>query len=274
MTRILIADDEPRIAAFLAKGLTAAGYTTTQVADGVKALDYATSGEFDLLILDIGMPRMDGLAVLRNLRAMHSTVPVIVLTAADSLEYTVAALEGGADDYMTKPFRFEELLSRVKLRLRGTATAAPTPALVYGDLTLDINLRTAGIGGRVIDLSAREFVMARTFMENAGRVLSREQLLSRVWGYHFEGSSNVVDVYVRYLRHKLGQERIQTVRGVGYRLMRLPGEQESLPADGSSPTEAEVDGSAQEGHGGENADGGTSGTRRNGEPNGQEPAPV
>jgi two-component system, OmpR family, response regulator len=272
VTRILIADDEPRIAAFLAKGLTAAGYTTTQVADGVKALDYATSGEFDLLILDIGMPRMDGLAVLKNLRAMHSTVPVIVLTAADSLENTVAALEGGADDYMTKPFRFEELLSRVKLRLRGTATATPTPTLDCGDLTLDINLRTAEIGGRIIDLSAREFVMARTFMENAGRVLSREQLLSRVWGYHFEGSSNVVDVYVRYLRHKLGQERIQTVRGVGYRLMCLPAVPGGLPAEGTSPTEIDGDASDGEDPGGQDADGGTSGSRRNGDPNGQEPA--
>ena len=219
MTRILIADDEPRIAAFLAKGLTAAGYTTTQVFDGVKALDYATSGEFDLLILDITMPRMDGLTVLKNLRNMHSTIPVIVLTAADSLESIVAALDGGADDHMTKPFRFEELLSRIKLRLRGAQVVASAPTFVCGDLSLDVNLRTAEIRGRVIDLSAREFVMARTFMENAGKVLSREQLLSRVWGYHFEGSSNVVDVYVRYLRHKLGADRIQTVRGVGYRLV-------------------------------------------------------
>ena len=230
MTRILIADDEPRIAAFLAKGLTAAGYTTTQVSDGVKALDYATSGEFDLLILDIGMPRMDGLTVLKNLRDMHSAIPVIVLTAADSLESTVAALEGGADDYMTKPFRFEELLSRIKLRLRGVQAVTSAPTFVCGDLSLDVNLRTAEIGGRVIDLSAREFVMARTFMENAGKVLSREQLLSRVWGYHFEGSSNVVDVYVRYLRHKLGQDRIQTIRGVGYRLVCLTGPSATSPA--------------------------------------------
>ena len=235
MTRILIADDEPRIAAFLAKGLTAAGYTTTQVSDGVKALDYATSGEFDLLILDIGMPRMDGLTVLKTLRDMHSMIPVIVLTAADSLESTVAALDGGADDYMTKPFRFEELLSRIKLRLRGAQAVTAAPTFVCGDLSLDVNLRTAEIGGRVIDLSAREFVMARTFMENAGKVLSREQLLSRVWGYHFEGSSNVVDVYVRYLRHKLGQERIQTIRGVGYRLLCLPG-----PAATAPPADADT----------------------------------
>lgn len=270
MTRILIADDEPRIAAFLAKGLTAAGYTTTQVSDGVKALDYATSGEYDLLILDIGMPRMDGLAVLRNLRAMHTTVPVIVLTAADSLENTVAALDGGADDYMTKPFRFEELLSRVKLRLRGTQGVTTTPALVCGDLTLDVNLRTAEIGGRVIDLSAREFVMARTFMENAGRVLSREQLLSRVWGYHFEGSSNVVDVYVRYLRHKLGAERIQTIRGVGYRLMCMP-----VPLADTRAGEAFGTGTESSGDEPGDQPNDLPGNKdRNGDPNGQEPAAV
>lgn len=280
MTRILIADDEPRIAAFLTKGLTAAGYTTTQVSDGVKALDYATSGEFDLLILDIGMPRMDGLAVLRNLRAMRSTVPVIVLTAADSLENTVAALDGGADDYMTKPFRFEELLSRVKLRLRGTQGVTATPSLVCGDLTLDVNLRTAEIGGRVIDLSAREFVMARTFMENAGRVLSREQLLSRVWGYHFEGSSNVVDVYVRYLRHKLGAERIQTIRGVGYRLMCTPAPH-AEPRSASDPSGAETGapGLDEGRNGGPEGSGDQAGDQpgnndRNGDPNGQEPAAV
>ncbi|MBT2519597.1 response regulator transcription factor [Arthrobacter sp. ISL-28] len=257
MTRILIADDEPRIAAFLEKGLTAAGYTTTQVSDGVKALDYASSGEFDLLILDIGMPRMDGLAVLQNLRAMHSTLPVIVLTAADSLESTVSALEGGADDYMTKPFRFEELLSRVKLRLRGSSPVTAAPTLVCGDLTLDVNQRTAEIRGRVIELSAREFVMARTLMENANRVLSREQLLSRVWGYHFEGSSNVVDVYVRYLRHKLGPERIQTVRGVGYRLVCLPAARGTVAGGTANGTVI----------GDLNGD-------PNGDPDGQEPAPV
>jgi DNA-binding response OmpR family regulator len=157
------------------------------------------------------------------------------------VENTVAALDGGADDYMTKPFRFEELLSRVKLRLRGTAALSPASTLVCGDLKLDVNLRTAEIGGRVIDLSAREFVMARTFIENAGRVLSREQLLSRVWGYHFEGSSNVVDVYVRYLRHKLGQERIQTVRGVGYRLVCLPDQSSAPPSVGSADSASHGD---------------------------------
>ena len=145
MTRILIADDEPRIAAFLAKGLTAAGYTTTQVSDGVKALDYATSGEFDLIILDIGMPRMDGLAVLRNLRAMRSTVPVIVLTAADSLENTVGALDGGADDYMTLPRPHRCSSSLTTARRKGWRARCPgtrSTRLNPGAGTLSVTARS------------------------------------------------------------------------------------------------------------------------------------
>ncbi len=222
MTRILIADDEPRIASFITKGLTAAGFTTTSVEDGIRALDYGSSGEFDLLILDIGMPRMDGLAVLQALRAMKCTVPVIVLTAKDSLQDTLAALDGGADDYMTKPFRFEELLSRIRLRLRDIPGAQGAPDPTSGDVALDVDLRSAKVGGRTVPLSAREFAMARAFLENEGRLLSREQLLSRVWGYDFDGSSNVVDVYVGYLRNKLGPGRFLSVRGAGYRFVAVP----------------------------------------------------
>ncbi len=222
MTRILIADDEPRIASFITKGLTAAGYTTSTVEDGIRALDYGSSGEFDLLILDISMPRMDGFAVLSALRALNCTVPVIVLTARDSLQDTVAALDGGADDYMTKPFRFEELLSRIRLRLRDKPGVQGVPDPTSGDVTLDVDLRSAKVRGRTVPLSAREFAMARAFVENEGRLLSREQLLSRVWGYDFDGSSNVVDVYVGYLRNKLGPERFLAVRGAGYRFVAAP----------------------------------------------------
>jgi DNA-binding response OmpR family regulator len=228
MTRILIADDEPRIASFITKGLTAAGYTTSSVEDGIRALDYGSSGEFDLLILDIGMPRMDGLAVLSALRAMKCTIPVIVLTAKDSLQDTLAALDGGADDYMTKPFRFEELLSRIRLRLRDNPGVQAVPHPEQGDVTLDADLRSAKVQGRTVPLSAREFAMARAFVENAGKVLTREQLLSRVWGYDFDGSSNVVDVYVGYLRNKLGPERILAVRGAGYRFVVAPAAQPQL----------------------------------------------
>jgi DNA-binding response OmpR family regulator len=222
MTRILIADDEPRIASFIAKGLTAAGFTTTSVEDGIRALDYGSSGEFDLLILDIGMPRMDGFAVLSALRAMKCTIPVIVLTAKDSLHDTLTALDGGADDYMTKPFRFEELLSRIRLRLRDKPEFPEAPEPACGDVSLDMDLRSAKVHGRTVPLSAREFAMARAFVENAGKVLTREQLLSRVWGYDFDGSSNVVDVYVGYLRNKLGPEKFVAVRGAGYRFVAAP----------------------------------------------------
>lgn len=220
MSSILIAEDERRISSFVDKGLRAAGYTTTVVADGDTALDLALTGEFDLLVLDIGLPGKDGFDVLAALRGSGSSVPVIILTARDSVSDTVTGLEGGADDYMAKPFRFEELLARVKLRLRDASGGAtgPTSELRHGDLVLDVRTRQARVADRVIDLSSREYSLAETFMEHPGQVLSREQLLSRVWGYDFDPESNVVDVYVRYLRRKLGAERIETVRGMGYRM--------------------------------------------------------
>ncbi|PSK97270.1 DNA-binding response OmpR family regulator [Haloactinopolyspora alba] len=221
MNRILIAEDEPRISAFVDKGLRAAGMTPTVVGDGRAALDYATTGDFDLLILDIGLPVVDGFAVLRQLRASGSAVPVIILTARDSITDTVAGLEGGADDYMAKPFRFEELLARIRLRLRDDRAPEST-VLRHGGLALDLRTRRATVDERTVELSAREFALAETFMRHPGQVLSREQLLSRVWGYDFDPGSNVVDVYVRYLRRKLGSERFATVRGVGYRFVDEP----------------------------------------------------
>jgi two-component system copper resistance phosphate regulon response regulator CusR len=214
---ILIAEDEPRIAAFVEKGLRAAGLSTTVAHTGPDALDYACSGEFDLMVLDIGLPQLDGFAVLEALRGQGSTLPVIILTARDSVTDTVAGLEGGADDYMAKPFRFEELLARVRIRLRDTA---PTQSVVlaHGDLSLDLRTRVVTVAGKPVELSAREFTLMETFLRHPNQVLSREQLLSRVWGYDFDPGSNVVDVYVRYLRNKIGSARIATVRGAGYRL--------------------------------------------------------
>jgi DNA-binding response OmpR family regulator len=217
VSRVLIAEDEPRIAAFVEKGLRANGFATAVVGDGLTALDRARSGEFDLVVLDIGLPVLDGFAVLRALRAERCGVPVIVLTARDSVQDTVAGLEGGADDYMPKPFRFEELLARVRLRLAGARQNEVT-VLTAGDLSLDLRTRRVSVRGRTVDLSAREFALAETFLRHPGQVLAREQLLSHVWGYDFDPGSNVVDVYVRYLRKKLGAERIETVRGMGYRL--------------------------------------------------------
>ena len=217
MSRVLIAEDEPRIASFVEKGLTANGFTVTVVGDGVSAYDYALTGGFDIMVLDIGLPGMDGFEVLRKLRADGATIPVIVLTARDSVQDTVAGLEGGADDYMPKPFRFEELLARVRLRL-ATDRSQELTVLSYGGLQLDLRTRRAQVDGRTVDLSAREFALAETFLRHPGQVLSREQLLSHVWGYDFDPGSNVVDVYVRYLRRKLGPGTIRTVRGMGYRL--------------------------------------------------------
>jgi two-component system copper resistance phosphate regulon response regulator CusR len=217
VNRVLVAEDEGRIASFVEKGLRASGFTPTVVRDGVAALDLALSGEFDLLILDIGLPKMDGFTVLRRLRKEGAQLPVIILTARDSVTDTVTGLEGGADDYMSKPFRFEELLARVRIRLRDERAPEVT-VLRHGHLALDLRTRRASVGPRTIDLTAREFLLTEVFLRNPGQVLSREQLLSLVWGYDFDPGSNVVDVYVRYLRRKLGQDRLETVRGMGYRL--------------------------------------------------------
>lgn len=220
MPSILIVEDEDRIAAFLAKGLRADGHVVTVVGDGVDGLDQALSGEFDLMVLDIGLPRMDGFTVLDQLRSQGSRMPVIVLTARDSATDTVSALDGGADDYMPKPFRFSELQARIRLRLRQARPSHEEPAgtvLEVGDVSLDLRTRQATVGTRTLELSAREFTLAEIFMRNAGQVLSREQLLDKVWGLDFDPTSNVVDVYVGYLRKKFGPTTIGTVRGMGYR---------------------------------------------------------
>jgi len=223
MTHILIAEDEERIAAFVAKGLRAHGYEATAVVTGEEALEQVEAGGVDLLVLDLGLGDMDGFEVLRYLRAERYTLPVIVLTARSSVTDTVTGLESGADDYMAKPFRFEELLARVRLRLRSHPSAASRGnVLAHGRLQLDLRTRRMRVDETEVDLSAREFALAETFMRNPGDVLTRERLLSEVWGYDFDPGSNVVDVYVRYLRRKLGAEHFDTIRGVGYRLVDAP----------------------------------------------------
>ncbi len=217
MSRILIAEDEPRIVRFLDRGLSAAGYTTHAVDDGNQALALALTGEFDMLLLDLGLPGRDGFAVLTELRARRSLLPVIVLTARSESADIVAGLDRGADDYVSKPFRLAELLARIRLRLR-PEHAQETFVLRHKGTSLDVRTRQATVDGRTIDLTAREFALAELLLRHPGQVLSREQILSHVWGYDHDPGSNVVDVYVRYLRAKLGPGRITTVRGAGYRL--------------------------------------------------------
>jgi DNA-binding response OmpR family regulator len=219
VNRILIAEDEERIASFLERGLRSNGFVTSAVGDGETAYQEAVSGSYDLLVLDIGLPRVDGFTVLRRIREARVSMPVVILTARDSVRDTVAGLESGADDYIAKPFAFEELLARVRLRLRSEGSApAEANILPAGDLSLDLRTRRAYIGDKSIELTAREFLLAEVLCRHPDQVLSREQLLSQVWGFDFDPGSNVVDVYIRYLRRKLGDERIQTVRGMGYRL--------------------------------------------------------
>ena len=216
MTRVLVADDEERITAFIEKGLRKHGFTTVAVHDGEEAARLARDADFDLVILDLGMPRCDGFEVLRRVRGRGERLPIIVLTARDELDATVAGFEHGADDYVTKPFRFDELLARIRARLRDPGRSDDR-TLEVGKVRLDLRARVATVQGDEVALSSREFALAETLMTHAGAVLSREQLLSRVWGYDFDGGSNVVEVYVRYLRKKLGADTIETIRGAGYR---------------------------------------------------------
>jgi DNA-binding response OmpR family regulator len=219
VTRILIAEDEDRISSFIEKGLRAQGYTTTVVVDGEEALQMGRSGLFDLVLLDIGLPRTDGFTVLRAMRESGDRTPVIILTARDGVDDTVTGLEYGADDYITKPFRFAELLARIRARLRAGGTSDPATLAAAG-AELDLRTRRIAVGGHVEDLTTREFALAELLFRHPGQVLSREQILSAVWGYDHDPGSNVVDVYVGYLRRKLGSHAIETVRGVGYRLVR------------------------------------------------------
>ncbi|NYH52832.1 DNA-binding response OmpR family regulator [Nocardiopsis arvandica] len=217
MSRILIVEDEERIASFVRKGLDASGFTTTVVGTGAEAVDYAVTGGFDLVLLDLGLPDTDGFDVLRRVRSLGVEVPVVILTARDGVRDTVTGLEIGADDYVTKPFRFEELLARVRLRMRAERPADLT-VLRAGGLALDLRTRRVAVEGDSVDLTAREFALMELLMRHPGQVLTRQQMLSHVWGYDHDPGSNVVDVFVRALRRKVGAERIVTVRGMGYRL--------------------------------------------------------
>jgi DNA-binding response OmpR family regulator len=219
MESILLVEDADRIASFIVKGLQAHGFECVRASSGEEALAMVSAADFSLMILDIGLPGIDGFEVLNKLRGQGFDLPVIVLTARDSVDNTVASFSGGADDYMGKPFSFDELLARVKARIRkAQIPIEATEIIELGSVRLDIRTRKASRHGSEHELTAREFGILEFLMMHPGQVISREQLLSRVWSYDHDPESNVVDVYVRYLRQKLGQEIIQTVRGAGYRM--------------------------------------------------------
>jgi DNA-binding response OmpR family regulator len=217
VSRVLIVEDEARLAAFLEKGLRAAGHATTVAVNGIAASALARDDDFDLVILDLGLPGRDGFEVLRDIRGAGHRLPVIILTARDEAGDRVAGLEAGADDYLGKPFHFEELLARIRLRLRGAAGDEADESLSVGGISLDERTRWVTADGSSVELSAREFELLKAFLRHPDQVMSREQLLAHVWGYGYDPGSNVVDVYVGYLRKKLGADRFETVRGVGYR---------------------------------------------------------
>ena len=217
---ILIVEDEQGIVSFVRRGLESAGYTVVVASDGVDGLAMAMLPDVELVVLDLGLPGIPGEEVLRRLRAQRPTVPVIVLTAKDSVTDRVSNLEAGADDYLMKPFSFSELLARVRARLR-TSGQSRSDTIAAGNLVLDLGARTVSVEEQTLSLSAREFALLEVLARNPKRVLSREQLLDMVWGYDFDGSSNVVEVYVGQLRRKIGSERIETVRGVGYKLQPI-----------------------------------------------------
>ncbi|MEX3611105.1 response regulator transcription factor [Rothia sp. LK2588] len=219
MSHILLVEDDPRISAFIIKGLKSSGYAATHEENGKVAYAVAKAVEFDLIILDIGLPGIDGFTLMQKLRAEGITTPIIMLTARDSVSDTVQGLESGANDYMTKPFQFAELLARIRLRLadRSPGSDAAAYVLQAGDLSLDLRTREVQTAGAPVELTSREFALLETFLRHHNQVLSREQLLGMVWGMDFDPNSNIVDVYIRALRKKIGEGRIVTVRGTGYK---------------------------------------------------------
>ena len=217
--RILLAEDERDLNRILTKRLTEEGYGVDSCLDGAEALDYLRAADYDGAILDVMMPKMDGFAVLARLRGEGIAAPVLFLTARDTVEDRVHGLDLGASDYLVKPFSMEELLARVRALLR-QGSGASSSVLTVGDLRMDLAAHTVSRGGRPIALSAREFSLLAYFMHNPNIVLSREKIEDHVWNFEYEGGTNVVDVYVRYLRRKIdeGEERklLHTVRGSGY----------------------------------------------------------
>jgi DNA-binding response OmpR family regulator len=219
--RILVVEDERRITAFIKQGLEEENYAVDVAYDGVEALDWASAVDYDLILLDVLLPHKNGIEVCRELRAQGRDVPVLMLTARDAVEDRVRGLDSGADDYLVKPFAFQELLARIRALLR-RGGETKTMRLQVGDLILDTLARRASRGGRVIELSTREYALLEFLMRHPGQVLGRTQIVDHVWSYDFLTTSNVVDVYIGYLRRKIDDDfeikLIQTVRSAGYKI--------------------------------------------------------
>ena len=221
--RVLMIEDDRRLADLLVTRLRREGHDAQASYDGVEGLDLAASGGFDAAIVDVMLPGLDGMSLTAELRALGSRLPVLLLTARDTVEDRVAGLRGGADDYLVKPFAFVELLARLDaITRRAEPTAPGSGALVFGSVALDPKTRRVRVGGREVDLTAKEFDLLECLLRNAGRVVSRSELKEEVWDFTFDARTKVVDLYVHYLRRKLGDagDIIQTVRGVGYSVGR------------------------------------------------------
>jgi two-component system copper resistance phosphate regulon response regulator CusR len=217
--RILVIEDEPRILAFLSRGLEAEGFVVDGAGDGPAGLAHAVAGRYDLVVLDLLLPKLGGLELLRELQRQRPELPVVIVSARSDLQTKLRGFDLGASDYLSKPFSFDELLARVRAQLRSGRRGDDGSVVHAGTLTLDLARREARLGGVVAELSDREFRLLHHLVRHQGEVVSRERLLSEVWGYHFDPRSNVVDVCVRRVRKKLGSEApIETVRHGGYRL--------------------------------------------------------
>lgn len=222
--RLLVVEDEQKLASFIEQGLTEEGYAVDVASDGELGLNMVLDQVHDLVILDISLPKKDGLMVLKEMREARIATPVLLLTVRANIEDKVLGLDAGADDYLTKPFAFQELVARVRALLRRRVETAP-PVLQVADVTLDPARRTVERNGEKIELTPREFSLLDYFMRNTDRVLTRTMIAEHVWDYNFDTSTNVIDVYVNYLRKKIDTDRdpklLQTVRGVGY-VMKAP----------------------------------------------------
>jgi two-component system OmpR family response regulator len=218
--KALLVEDDVTIAEFIARGLKEAGFTVDHAADGDAGLAMATSTAHDVAIVDLMLPRLDGLSLIRSMRARHVSTPVLILSAKHTVDDRVTGLDAGGDDYLIKPFAFTELLARVQALIRRATGAPSSGSLTVGDLTLDLRSRAATRAGRGIELRPREFALLEYLMRNAGRVVSKTMILSHVWDYSFDPRTNVVDVLVHRLREKIDkgfeQKLIHTVRGIGY----------------------------------------------------------